>query len=59
MTKLTVTVAEAAALIGVSRRLIYNMVARGELRSITLGRRIVIPTCAIEELLGQRIEVSA
>jgi excisionase family DNA binding protein len=38
-----------------SRGLAYELVARGELPAIRLGRRIVIPRVAMEELLGTSI----
>lgn len=59
MNRLTLTVAEAAALLGISRRLVYDAINRGELRAISIGRRLVIPRVAIEEILGQPIEVPA
>ena len=39
----------------VDRGLAYELVARGELPAIRLGRRIVIPRVAMEELLGTPI----
>ena len=59
MTRLTLTVAEAATVLGVSRRLVYDAVARGELRAITIGRRLVIPRAALEQLLGQPLEAAS
>ena len=50
--RLTYTVEEAASLIGISRAKAYKCVRSGELRSVHLGRRIVIPAIAIEDLLG-------
>jgi excisionase family DNA binding protein len=41
--KLTVTVEEAGELLGISRGLAYELVRRGELPSLHLGRRIVVP----------------
>jgi excisionase family DNA binding protein len=41
--RLVLTVAEAGALLGVSRAFAYELVARGELPVIRLGRRIVVP----------------
>jgi excisionase family DNA binding protein len=46
---------EAAYLLKISRGLTYELVARGELPAIRLGRRIVIPRVAMEELLGVSI----
>lgn len=42
-TRLVLTVAEAAELLGISRAFAYELVARGELPSIRLGRRVVVP----------------
>jgi excisionase family DNA binding protein len=49
--KLTLKVEEAAALLGISRAHAYEMVRRGKLPSVRLGRRIVIPDRALRELL--------
>lgn len=59
MTRLTVTVAEAAEILGISRRLVYDAINRNELRAISIGRRLVIPRAEIERLLGSPIEVPA
>jgi excisionase family DNA binding protein len=48
----TVTVEEAAQMLGISRSSAYECVRRGELRALRLGRRLVVPRVAIEELLG-------
>jgi excisionase family DNA binding protein len=54
--KLTLTVGEAATLIGISRAQAYRCVRSGELKAVQLGRRIVVPIVAVEELLGMSIE---
>ena len=48
---LTLSVTEAASLLGISRALAYELVARGELPSLRLGRRVVVPRRALEELV--------
>jgi excisionase family DNA binding protein len=53
--RLVLTVDEVAYLLNISRGLAYELVARGELPAIRLGRRIVIPSVAMEELLGTPI----
>ena len=49
--RLTLTVTEAAELLGISRALAYELAARGELPVLRLGRRIVIPRKALEALV--------
>jgi excisionase family DNA binding protein len=45
--RLVFTVAEAGELLGISRAFAYELVARGELPVIRLGRRIVVPKPAL------------
>jgi excisionase family DNA binding protein len=52
--RLALTVTEAASVLGISRALAYELVARGELPSIRLGRRLVVPKVALLEMLGLR-----
>lgn len=52
-TALVLTVEEAGRLLGISRGLAYELVARGELPHLRLGRRIVIPRTALEALLNE------
>jgi excisionase family DNA binding protein len=49
--KLTYTVTETAQLLGISRSSAYECVRRGEIPSLTLGRRVVVPRRALEALL--------
>jgi excisionase family DNA binding protein len=49
--RLTMTVGEAAVLLGISRALAYELVARGEIPAIRLGHRIVVPTKRLQDLL--------
>ena len=46
------TVEEAAILLGISRAHGYRLINRGELRHIRLGRRILVPDRAIDDLLN-------
>ncbi len=54
--KLALSVEEAGALLGISRDLAYDLVARRELPSVRLGRRIVVPRRALEETLSRLAE---
>ena len=49
---LTVTVDEAAALIGLSRSTAYDLVATAEPPTVRLRRRILVPASALADLLG-------
>jgi excisionase family DNA binding protein len=49
--RLTVSVEEAGRLLGISRGHAYALVNRGEIPSLRLGRRIVVPMRAIDRLL--------
>ncbi len=50
-TKQVLTVTEAARALGISRTLAYKLIGRHEIPSVRLGRRIVVPRRAIEDLL--------
>ena len=50
--RLTCTVDEAAALLGISRGKAYQCVREGQLRSVHIGRRILVPLDAVDELLA-------
>jgi excisionase family DNA binding protein len=52
MDRWTVTVEEAAEMLGISRSSAYECVHRGELQALRLGRRLVVPRSALEEMLG-------
>mgnify|MGYP001079574890 CR=1 FL=1 len=48
----TITVREYAAFVGVSKDTAYEAAARGELRVLHLGRRVLVPTVPVLESLG-------
>lgn len=54
--KLTLTGEEAATIIGISRAQAYRCVRSGQLNAVQLGRRIVVPVVAVEELLSTSID---
>ena len=51
-TRQTVTVEEAAKLLGIGRGSAYEAVRRGELPAIRLGKRLVVPRAALDRLLA-------
>ncbi|MBA7647117.1 hypothetical protein ES703_54887 [subsurface metagenome] len=50
--RLTLTVNEAAKMLGISRGLAYEMVKTGKIPSVHFGKRILVPRRALEKLLG-------
>ena len=54
--RLTLSVEEAAVLLGISRALAYNLVRRGELPRLQLGRRVVVPRRALENFVAAATE---
>lgn len=51
--RMTLTVAEAAKSIGISRNLAYELVRQGQIPSLRLGqKRVVVPRAALEEFLA-------
>lgn len=51
MLRSTLTVEDAARILRISRRSAYAAVARGEIPSVRIGKRILIPTHRLIELL--------
>ena len=50
--RLVYTVGEAGQLLGISRAFAYELVARGKIPVIRLGRRIVVPKFALLAMVG-------
>jgi excisionase family DNA binding protein len=49
---LTISVEDAARWLGISRGLAYEAARRGELPTIRLGRRLLVPRARLLELVG-------
>jgi excisionase family DNA binding protein len=47
----TLTVPEAAKLLGIGRQLAYEGVKTGQIPVIKVGRRLLVPRAAVEKLL--------
>ena len=52
-TKDTITVEETAKRLGIGRNTAYEAVKRGDIPSIRIGRRILVPTKALERKLSE------
>ena len=50
--RLAFSITEAAALLGVGRTLAYAMAKAGDLPTVRLGRRLVVPRAQLERLLA-------
>lgn len=48
----TMTVEQAGQLLGISRRSAYRAAATGQLPTLRLGRRILVPTAALHRMLA-------
>jgi excisionase family DNA binding protein len=51
-TRKTITVEEAAVLLGIGRGTAYEAARRGELPTLRFGRRLLVPLAALDQLLG-------
>ena len=50
--RLAFSISEAAGLLGVGRTLAYAMARAGDLPTVRLGRRVVVPRAQLERLLA-------
>jgi excisionase family DNA binding protein len=50
---LAVRIGDAATLLGVTRQHLYHLVARGELRTVTLGRARLVPMSELRRIVGE------
>jgi excisionase family DNA binding protein len=53
MERLTYSVPEAAQVLGISRMGAYVAVRAGDIPSIRIGRRLLVPRAALARLLGE------
>lgn len=55
----TLSVEQAAEVLGISRRSAYRAVERGDLPTLRLGRRLLVPTARLLAMLGVEQEAPA
>lgn len=53
--RLLLTVVEAADLLGVGRTTLYELLARGELQAVRIGRSRRVPRTAIDDYVDQLV----
>lgn len=51
--KLTYTVEQAAQLLGIGRNQAYEAARSGEMPSVKIGKRILVPRVALERMLSK------
>ena len=56
MEKMVYSVIEVASLLGISKSLAYTLVKKGEIPSIKLGTRVVIPKVRFQAYLDGKLE---
>jgi excisionase family DNA binding protein len=57
--RLTFTIEEAAKALGIGRTLAYEAIKRGEIPTIRIGRRLLVPRSALDQLLGNAATIAA
>ena len=48
----TVPLRQAAKMLGIGHTLAYEAAARGEIKTLRVGRRVVVPKAWLDEVLG-------
>ncbi|MFD1983539.1 helix-turn-helix domain-containing protein [Mesorhizobium newzealandense] len=51
VTRQTITIAEAAKALGIGRNAGYEAAHRGEIPTIKIGKRILVPRAALDKML--------
>ena len=51
----TITIDQVAELVGISRGAAYRAVHRGEIPSLRIGRRLVVPSARLLDMLGLHV----
>jgi len=53
--RLALSPEQAAVALGIGRTTVYDLIARGQLRSLRVGRRRIIPVVALEAFLAEAV----
>jgi len=46
---------DAARAIGISRSTLYRLIQQGRVRTVKIGRRTLVPTSALAELINEEV----
>lgn len=52
----TISVPQAGAVLGIGREAAYNAAKRGEIPTIRIGRRLLVPVLALRKMLGESVD---
>jgi len=55
--RLLLTIPEAAASLGISRSLVYELVQMGTIATIKIGRSRRVPVAALEDFIAQQLKL--
>jgi excisionase family DNA binding protein len=58
MNKLTLTIAEAGEVLGIGRSAAYEAARTGQIPTIRIGRRLLVPIAALQKQLDEACGVS-
>ena len=56
MHKQTYSIPEAAKVLGIGRSAAYEAARTGEIPTIKIGKRVLVPVAQLEQLLGGKID---
>jgi len=59
MEVLTITIADAAKALNISRPTIYKEIQKGRLKTFTIGRRRFVTPAALNDYIADRVEQNA
>ena len=51
----TLSVEDAGEILGISRSSAFQAAANGQLPVIRIGKRLLVPRCALEQMLGEPV----
>lgn len=57
MMRRSITIVEAGEILGMTRSAAYRAAKAGEIHTISIGSRYLVPVAWLEELLGERLEL--
>lgn len=59
MRRRTISLVEAAEILGLSRSAAYRAAKAGEIKTISIGQRYLVPISWLEEIIGEPLDMEA